>query len=158
MHVLLLAAEAALAEDLAESWRSAAAGTAEPAVLPARHAGPVPAGVFVPLSALGLRTAPPADPAEERLRELTAGADVVVVHLEVLDQTALHEGALPLVARVAVERALPVVVLAGRSEASRREWSAGGVSGVHEVGSDPATRAAAVARAGRTWAPSWPHT
>ncbi len=158
MHVLLLAADAALAEDLAQAWRSAAAGTVEPAVLPVREAGPVPTGVFVPLSAMGLRTPPPADPGEERLRALTAAADVVVVHLDVLDQTALHEGPLPLVARVAVERALPVVVLTGRAEASRREWSAGGVSGVHEVGTDPESRGASVARAGRTWAPSWPRT
>ncbi|WP_425956862.1 hypothetical protein [Xylanimonas sp. McL0601] len=156
MHVLLLASQATLAEELAAAWRSAGAGSVEPAVLPSRPAVAAPPGVFVPLSALGLTTAAPVvDPAEARLRKLAAVADVVVVHLDVLDGPGLHEGPLPLVARVAGERALPVVVLAGRSEASRREWSAGGVSGVHEVGADAAARAAAVARAARTWDPQW---
>ena len=110
----------------------------------------------MPLGALGLTAVPrAAHPAEARLREQVAGADLVVVHLDVLDGGALHDGVLPLVARVAGERALPVVVLAGRSEVARRQWPAGGVSGVHEVGSDPVRRAAAVERAARTWAPGW---
>ncbi|ACZ31037.1 hypothetical protein Xcel_2018 [Xylanimonas cellulosilytica DSM 15894] len=155
MHVLLLAAEAALAAELADAWGSAAAGSVEPAVLPPRSSTAAPSGVFVPLTALGLTAAPPAAPETARLSALAAAADVVVVHLDVLDGEALHAGPLPLVAEVAVGRAVPVVVLAGRAEASRREWSAGGISGVHEVGTDPPRRAAAVARAGRTWAPSW---
>ncbi|QAY71323.1 glycerate kinase [Xylanimonas protaetiae] len=158
MHVLLLAADARLAGDLAAAWATAAAGSVGPAVLPARSAAPAPSGVFVPVSALGLSRRPSAASEEERLRALVADADVVVVHVDVLDAPALHEGPLPLVARVAGERALPVVVLAGRAEASRREWSAAGVSGVHEVGEEPGDRATAVARAGRTWAPSWPRT
>ena len=156
--MLLLADRTALADELAATWRAAATGDVVAAALPARPAAAahVTAGVFVPLSALGLTTtARAADPAEVRLRELAADADVVVVHQETLDGDALHEGALPLVARVAGEGALPVVVLAGRAEASRREWSAAGVSAVHEVGDDPVARADAVARAARTWAPSW---
>jgi hypothetical protein len=117
--------------------------------------------VFVPLSALGLSTAVrPPDPVERRLRALSAEADVVVVHLDVLDGEALHGGPLPMAAAVAGERALPLVVLAGRSEVSRREWSGAGVSGVHEVGTvdgsqDAGSRAARVTRAASTWAPRW---
>ncbi|QAY62923.1 hypothetical protein ET495_06345 [Xylanimonas allomyrinae] len=115
--------------------------------------------MFVPLSALGLATPPPAtDPDEVRLRSLLGTADVVVVHVDLLDGAALHEGLLPLVARLAGERAVPVVVLAGVSEVSRREWSTGGLSGVHEVGADVGGRGDAVARAARTWAPRWSTT
>ncbi len=156
MHVLLLAADAPLAEELAGAWRAEGAGAVTAAVLPARSAAAAPAGVFVPLESLGLRaTAGSSDPEEARLRALADEADLVVVHLDVLDGDALHEGALPLVARVAGERALPVVVLAGRAEVSRREWSAAGVSGVHEVGAADGARSDAVGRAARTWAPRW---
>ncbi|PZR53781.1 hypothetical protein DNL40_06565 [Xylanimonas oleitrophica] len=190
MHVLLLAADAATAETLADAWRAAAAGTVEPAVLPAaepdgderdggrRETG----GVLVPVAALGLTRAHlPAHPQEERLRRLVAAADLVVVHVERLDAAALRAAPLGLAGRVAGERALPVVVLAGRSEVARREWSAAGVSGVHVVGADgpegglaptpenadgvgdggaaaavaDGGRAARVARAARTWAPRW---
>ena len=159
MHTLLLAADATLAEELAAAWRAGAAGTVDAATLPddGGGAGVVP-GVFVPLGALGLASVTDAPgPARGRLRALAEGADLVVVHLDLLDGLALHEGALPQVAAVAGELALPTVVLAGRSEVSRRELSAGGVSGVHEVGPSGPGRAAAVARAASTWAPRWEH-
>ncbi|RZS60487.1 hypothetical protein EV386_0745 [Xylanimonas ulmi] len=154
----MLASTAAEAEALASVWRTAAAGSVDPAVLPPGPAAPTTPGVFVPLAALGLTTAHATDPAEVRLRELTGLADVVVVHLAALDGAGLHEGALPLVTRVAAERATPVVVMAERSEVSRREWSAGGVSGVHEVGPAGAARDEAVRRVARTWAPRWSQT
>jgi hypothetical protein len=112
--------------------------------------------VFIPLTSLGLRTpAAPVDPAEAALRGQVAAADVVAVHVEVLDSETLHEGPLPLVARLAVERGVPVVVLAGRAEVSRREWSTQGISGVHVVGAEPLDRANSVTRVARTWAPRW---
>lgn len=125
MHVLLLAADAPLAEELAGAWRAEGAGAVTAAVLPARSAAAAPAGVFVPLESLGLRaTAGSSDPEEARLRALADEADLVVV-------------------------------LAGRAEVSRREWSAAGVSGVHEVGAADGARSDAVGRAARTWAPRW---
>ena len=154
MQTLILAADAALADDLAAAWRAGGTGSVDAATLPALPSGGTPAVVFVPLGALGLTAAPAAvAPAEARLRELVAGADLVVVHLDALDGGTLHDGVLLLVARVAGERALPVVVLAGSSDASRREWSGAGVSGVHEVGPGAGPRAAAVERVARTWAP-----
>lgn len=80
-----------------------------------------------------------------------ARADLVVVVLDVLDGDALHHGPLPVVAAAAAPHALPVVVLAGTSQAGRREWSAAGVSGVHETGAAPGGRDDAVARVARTW-------
>ncbi len=151
----MLAAPAALAEELAAAWRQDAAGTVAAAELPERHHAPAPAGVFIPLASLGLRTPIPVDPVEAALRDQVVGADVVVVHVEALDSEALHEGPLPVVARLAVERGVPVVVLAGRAEVSRREWSVKGVSGVHEVGTEPAHRSHSVTRVARTWAPKW---
>ena len=157
MHTLLLAADATLAEELAAAWRAGAAGTVDAATLPVTGpAAGVGPGVFVPLGALGLSAAAGSPtPAEARLRTLLDDADLVVLHLDVLDGTGLHEGPLPFVARVAGERALPVVVVAGRAEVSRREWSAGGVSGVHEVGAGSQARAAALGRVASTWAPRW---
>ncbi|WP_159797538.1 glycerate kinase [Puerhibacterium puerhi] len=81
-----------------------------------------------------------------------AAADIIVVHLERLDARALHGPPLADVVAAARPGAVPVVVLAGRAEASRREWSAAGLSGVHEVGDDDGDR---VARVAATWAPRW---
>lgn len=170
MHVLLLAADPAVADALAAAWRAGASGTAEPAVLPPGPARPHASGaavtgapeqrpaVFVPLAALVRGGVEAVDPHEQRLRALAAGADLVVVHLEVLDGAALHEPPLTVAARAAAAHALPLVVLAGRAEAGRREWSAAGVGGVHEVGllaAEDDAWAARVGRAARTWAPGW---
>jgi hypothetical protein len=110
--------------------------------------------VFVPTTALGLAsvTPPPLPPEAARLRELAARADLVVVHTGVLDAGTLRSGPVAEATSAAAPYAVPVVVLAGRNEAVRREWSAGGVSGVHEVGDDVAET---VPRVARTWAPSW---
>ncbi|MFD6177116.1 MULTISPECIES: glycerate kinase [unclassified Isoptericola] len=157
MRVLLCVGEDAdaLLPDLATAWREAApACEVTTAVLPG--AGPAavgqaaPVGVFVPLDALGLASV--ASPGAGPLDAAAEAADLVVVHLGALDGTTLREGLVAAAVRAAAPLALPVVVLAGRSEVSRREWSGAGVSGVHETGPDVL---AAVPRVARTWAPSW---
>ncbi|MFP3712538.1 hypothetical protein [Puerhibacterium sp. TATVAM-FAB25] len=185
MHALLLAADPRTAAGLAAAWRAGGAGTVEAGVLPpappaagaspadgrppgaqgpdagpdaGRDAGPAP--VLVPVSALLRRPGaevPPARPLPAWAAPLAA-ADLVVVHLERLDARGLHGPPLADVVAVAAPLALPVVVLARRSEAARREWSAAGLSGVHEVGpagDGPVARAEQVARAAATWAPRW---
>jgi hypothetical protein len=176
VHALLLAADPRTAAGLAAAWRTGGAGTVEPGELPpAPSPAPIPAladghrpsapgtgpaPVLVPLSALLRRPGadgPPARPAPAWAARLAA-ADLVVVHLERLDGRGLHGPPLADVVAAAAPLAVPVVVLAGRCAAARREWSAAGLSGVHEVGSagaDPAARAEQVARAAATWAPRW---
>ncbi|GAA1992434.1 hypothetical protein GCM10009718_32720 [Isoptericola halotolerans] len=179
MHALIVAASGAPSPDrpgdvagsegpqgaaaLAAAWTGAAPRCAtEPLVVPvARPAAPpspgapAPAGVFVPTSALGLSSVglPPVPPHVALMAERAADADLVVVHVRTLDGSALHDGPVADAARAAAPHAVPVVVLAGRSEVSRRELAAAGVAGVHEVGDpwDPS----AVRRAARTWAPPW---
>ncbi|MFE7407671.1 hypothetical protein [Isoptericola sp. NPDC057559] len=156
MHVLLCVAEDAdLAQGLATAWREAApscevrtAVVPGAAPAPPGHGGPV--GVFVPLDALGLTSV--AAPGTGPLGAAAGAADLVVVHLAVLDATTLREGLVAAAVRAAAPLAVPVVLLVGRSEVSRREWSGAGVSGVHETGADVV---AATARVARTWAPSW---
>jgi hypothetical protein len=165
VHVLLLAGTDDLARALADAWRAGSPRCdVEPLSLPARPALPAggrapaaPSGVFVPTTALGLAsvTPPPPTPAVAALHARAARADLVVVHLDVLDGDALHDGPLAEAARAAAPHAIPVVVLTGRAEATRREWSGAGVSGVHEVGDAAAVDAERVARVARTWAPSW---
>jgi hypothetical protein len=144
-----------LVDAIAAAWRDAAPSCdVEVVVLPARSGdgpdGERPAGVFVPLGALGLASVE--GPGNGPLSGPAAAADLVVVHVPVLDATTLHSGPVPAAVSAAAPLALPVVVLAGRSEVSRREWSGAGISGVHETGPDlpGATR-----RAARTWVPSW---
>ncbi|TWH28938.1 hypothetical protein L600_003500000200 [Isoptericola variabilis J7] len=165
VHVLLVAAAGSDPHALAGAWRDAAPRCAvEPFALPPRpsEGGAEPAGppagrpapgVFVPTTALGLSsvTPPPPPPEVARLRA-AAAADLVVVHVAVLDADELHEGAVARAAEAAAPHAVPVVVLAGRDLSTRREWSAAGVSGVHEVGDEPL---AALPRVARTWAPAW---
>lgn len=156
MQVLLCVGEDAgpLAPTLATAWREAAPSCdVTTVVLPdpaPEQAHPAPAGVFVPLDALGLSSV--AGPEAGPLAGPAATSDLVVVHVPVLDGTTLREGRVPAAVAAAAPHAVPVVVLAGRSEVSRREWSGAGVSGVHETGADAAS---ATARVARTWAPSW---
>ncbi|GAA1739461.1 hypothetical protein GCM10009809_38640 [Isoptericola hypogeus] len=151
---------AARAAALAAAWRGAAPRcTVEPLVLPAAAPGPshrpdggtVPVGVFVPVTSLGLANVSERVPAATALlRERVAEADLVVVHVPVLDGETLHGGPVAAAAEAAAPHAVPVVLLAGRCEVSRREWSGAGLSGVHEVVGEEA-----VARVARTWAPGW---
>ncbi|MEG3616510.1 hypothetical protein [Isoptericola haloaureus] len=171
MHVLLLATadggpddpDRTAATALAAAWTAAAPRcVVEPMVLPpgpAASTGPPDGspspGVFVPTTELGLSSvAPPAPRPEVRLlHERVAEADLVVVHTPVLDGAALHAGPVHSAAQAAAPHAVPVVVLAGRSEATRRELAGAGVAGAHEVGPVPGEDA--VARVARTWAPAW---
>ncbi|WP_402464744.1 hypothetical protein [Isoptericola aurantiacus] len=179
MHVLLVAAVAAHPTDghdggpddagstapaLAALWAQAAPHcVVEPLALPGDPpSAPRPpgerepsTGVFVPTTALGLASVPPAGPApgEVLLAERAAEADLVVVHTALLDSGALHDGPVAASARACAPHAVPVVVLAGRSAATRRELAATGVAGAHAVG-DP-WQAQAVRRVARTWAPAW---
>lgn len=175
MHVLLLVADdattprEAAADALAAAWSQAAPHTTyEVRVLPGprRAAAPSAPGTAAPASGTGVLVAgatlpvggpaaPGAPAAEPHLAVAAARADLVVVAVDVLDVTTLHEGAVAEAARAAAPHAVPVVVLAGRSETVRREWSGAGLSGVHEVGTEPAGRADRVARVARTWAPAW---
>lgn len=167
VHVLLLAGSETGARALADAWSAAAPrcsvvpfALVVPGLGPGGHeAGPgerptPPAGVFVPTTALGLSsvTPPPVPPDVARLRAEVADVDLVVVLADVLDARELHEGLVAEAARAAEPHAVPVVVLAGRDESTRRAWSAAGVSGVHEVGDTPLD---VVPRVARTWAPSW---
>ncbi|MGF0117094.1 hypothetical protein ACQFYA_12315 [Promicromonospora sp. Marseille-Q5078] len=161
MHVLLCVGEDddTLGHALATAWRDAAPRCVVEAVAlpgPVPPAGGIPdgdgragAGVFVPLESLGLASA---TREESPLDRRVTTADLVVVHVAVLDATTLHEGRVPAAVRAAAPLAVPVVVLAGGSEVTRREWSGAGVSGLHETGTDVV---AATARVARTWAPSW---
>ncbi|WP_454858076.1 hypothetical protein [Promicromonospora soli] len=76
-------------------------------------------------------------------------ADVVVAYVTRLDGDGLHHGVVVEAAAAAAPHAVPVVVVTGRSEVSRREWSTAGLSGVHEVADGD------VARVARTWTPAW---
>ncbi|MFE5342943.1 hypothetical protein ACFQ80_22185 [Isoptericola sp. NPDC056578] len=157
MQVLLCVGEDAgpLAPALATAWREAAPSCAVTTVVlpdpaPPGEAHPSSVGVFVPLDALGLASV--SGPEDGPLAAPAATSDLVVVHVPVLDGTTLREGRVPAAVAAAAPHAVPVVVLAGRTEVSRREWSGAGVSGVHETGADVV---AATARVARTWAPSW---
>lgn len=169
MHVLLLATDETAARSLAAAWADAAphttcearaVGGPVPGVPPAPVPGPAGAvggGVLVAGARLpvgGPAAAGPV-PAEPGLAAAAARADLVVVAVDVLDVTTLHEGPVPEAARAAAPHAVPVVVLAGRSEAGRREWSAAGLSGVHEIGDVGLDRPERVARVARTWSPGW---
>ncbi|MDO8145221.1 MULTISPECIES: hypothetical protein [unclassified Isoptericola] len=169
MHVLLVTAADDGGADrepwtpLAAAWTEAAPRcVVEPMVLPP---GPVAAtappgeapapGVFVPTTSLGLTsvTPPPPPPEVRLLQERVAHADLVVVHTPVLDGSALRAGPVHRAAEAAAPYAVPVVVLAGRDETTRRELSGAGVAGAHEIGEPPSGEA--VGRVARTWAPAW---
>lgn len=119
-------------------------------------AGAAPPGVLVPVESLGLRSARVHVPPDvARLREAAGAADLVVVHVPELDAATLHGVPVGTASAAAAPHAVPVVVLANRVTTTRREWSAAGISGVHELGPDGAGALEAVARAARTWAPAW---
>jgi len=165
VHVLLVTTVEAdgAAHDVAAAWvRGSARCEVRRLVLsaPVPAPGPAsprqdPAPVFVPTEALGLTTVdrPSDTPERAALRAAVQVADLVVVHVTVLDGAGLHDGPVAQAAAAAAPAVVPVVVLAGRSEVTRRELAAAGVAGVHEVGDpwDPV----AVERVARTWAPTW---
>jgi hypothetical protein len=145
---------------LAAAWAAAAPHcTVEPVVLDAAPPDadrPASPGVFVPVTSLGLRSAREQVPAAvARLRESVASADLVVVHVPVLDAAALRAAPVEVAVAAAGPHAVPVVVLAGHVEATRREQAAAGIAGAHDIGDGAAGSGDAVARVARTWAPVW---
>ncbi|MFE7509387.1 hypothetical protein [Promicromonospora sp. NPDC057488] len=116
-----------------------------PAAVGPQDAGPAHPGPSAP------GPAPSALPRAEgaELADVAGRADVVVAYVTRLDGEGLHKGVVVEAAAAAAPHAVPVVVVTGRSEVSRREWSTAGLSGVHEVvGED-------LARVARTWSPGW---
>lgn len=116
-----------------------------PAAVGPQDAGPAHPGPSAP------GPAPSALPRAEgaALGEAAGRADVVVAYVTRLDGDGLHRGVVVEAAAAAAPHAVPVVVVTGRSEVSRREWSTAGLSGVHEVTDGD------VARVARTWTPAW---
>ena len=85
-----------------------------------------------------------------------ADVDLVVTGEGAFDWQSLRGKVVAGVATAALERAVPVLVLAGRVEVSRREWITAGVSAAFEAASQPgeppaAGVARAAARAAKTW-------
>lgn len=123
----------------------AAIPVGRPAAVGPQDVGPVHPGPSAP------GPAPSALPRGEGavLAEAAARADVVVAYVTRLDGEGLHRGVVVEAAAAAAPHAVPVVVITGRSEVSRREWSTAGLSGVHEAADGDVTRVA------RTWTPAW---
>lgn len=133
--------------------------------LGAARGGAAGGGAGLALAALGARAVAGAPGVAELvgLEAELADADLVVVVAPVLDGDESHDGVVPVVAGIALDRLVPTVVLAGASFAGRREWSALGVAAVHEtgwrtaadvVGADGRATVDAVertARVARTW-------
>lgn len=86
---------------------------------------------------------------QEVLACAAAQADVVVAYAPRLDGEALRRGVVVEAAAAAADHAVPVVAVTDRSEVTRRQWSAAGLSGVHELADGD------VARVARTWTPGW---
>ncbi len=88
-----------------------------------------------------------------------ADADLVVTGEGSFDWQSLRGKVVAGVAAAALERAVPVLVLAGRVEVSRREWITAGVAAAFDASAQPgepssAGVARAAARAARTWSRS----
>lgn len=113
-------------------------------------------GAALVLHALGVRLAPGLRVVADRagLDAAIDGSDVVVVVVPAVDGGEMHDGTVALVGELALEAAVPVVVVAGHCVAGRREWAAAGISAVYE---EPRRSAAAsdvlgvVPRVARTW-------
>ncbi len=93
------------------------------------------------------------------LADLLASVDVVVTGEGAFDWQSLRGKVVAGVAAVALERAVPVVVLAGRVEVSRREWITAGIAAAFPAAAEPGETPAegvarAAARAARTWSRS----
>ncbi|OCI29681.1 glycerate kinase family protein [Oerskovia enterophila] len=123
--------------------------------LPGAGAG---GGLGFGLAALGARLLPGTAVVADvvGLDARVAAADLAVVVVDALDASAVHDGALPEVARRAAALGLPVVVLAREVLAGRREQAAAGISGAYELGRDLSAARARVGRVARTWSGSAP--
>jgi glycerate kinase len=93
------------------------------------------------------------------LAGLITDVDLVVTGEGCFDWQSLRGKVVAGVAAAALERAVPVVVLAGRVEVSRREWITAGVAAAFPAAAEPGAAhrdglAHAAARAARTWSRS----
>ena len=93
------------------------------------------------------------------LDDLIAGVDLVITGEGSFDWQSLRGKVVAGVAAAALERAVPVLVLAGRVEVSRREWITAGVAAAFPAAAEPGEShsegvARAAARAARTWSRS----
>lgn len=91
--------------------------------------------------------------------DLVATADLVITGEGSFDWQSLRGKAVAGVAAAALEHAVPVVVVAGRVEVSRREWITAGVAAAFAAAAEPGETAGegvtrAAARAARTWSRS----
>ncbi|HLS48599.1 MAG TPA: glycerate kinase [Actinomycetaceae bacterium] len=135
----------------------------------APHAGPAVAagrrdgsgsggGAAVMLEALGARVLPGPEAVATLLAlpDQLAGYDVVITTCDALDPLTLHGSIVAAVAAAAADHALPVVVLAQRVQASRREMAGAGIVAAYATGELPAQPLAQLhhwgARLARTWA------
>lgn len=90
------------------------------------------------------------------IRAGIASADLVVTGEGALDWQSLHGKVVSGVAAAALEAGVPVLVLAGRIDLTRREWLAAGVAAAFPAAPDPGEApgeglARAAARVARTW-------
>ena len=91
------------------------------------------------------------------MADQVADAGLVVTGEGSFDWQSLRGKVVAGVAALALQRAVPVLVLAGRVEVSRREWITAGVAAAFPCAPEPGEEAAdavvrAAARAARTWA------
>lgn len=118
-------------------------------------------GIGAALIRLGARRVPGIDTvlAVADMGGLVATADLVITGEGSFDWQSLRGKAVAGVAAAALEHAVPVVVIAGRVEVSRREWITAGVATALAAAAEPDETAAegvtrAAARAARTWSRS----
>lgn len=118
-------------------------------------------GIGAALIRLGARRVPGIDTvlAVANMDRLVASADLVITGEGSFDWQSLRGKAVAGVAAAALEHAVPVVVIAGRVEVSRREWITAGVASALAAAAEPDETAAqgvarAAARAARTWSRS----
>lgn len=116
-------------------------GAASPVPVPTGHTPRSGAGggIAVAVEALGGRLLPGVEVMADAvgLPGEVVAAELVVVAASALDGDELHDGVAGVVGRAAREAGVPVVVLAGRVEASRRELAAAGVAGAYAALPEP---------------------
>lgn len=115
-------------------------------------------GIGAALIRLGARRVPGIETvlAAAHLADEVAAADLVVTGEGALDWQSLRGKVVAGVAAAAMAHGVPVLVLAGRVELTRREWVAAGISAAFPAAAGPGQDAAtglsrAAERAARTW-------
>lgn len=142
------------------------AGAAVPRRWPGLPGSGAAGGLGFGLAVLGGRLLPGSRVVADAvgLAAAVASADLVVTGEGSFDWQSLHGKVVSAVAAAALERGVPVVVVAGQVLVGRREWGAAGISGAYAVAegpeqvsaslADPAgTLADRVGRVARTWSP-----